>query len=66
MITGPALKMFRPRAVAAIGSALSGFGLILSSMSNQLWQIILAYGLVGILQINPINTTEIEQINVKI
>lgn len=39
--------MFQPRVVAAIGSALSGFGLILSSMSNQLWQIIVAYGLVG-------------------
>lgn len=39
--------MFQPRVVAAIGSVLSGFGLILSSMSNQLWQIIIAYGLVG-------------------
>ncbi|XP_055318009.1 monocarboxylate transporter 12-B [Sitodiplosis mosellana] len=48
LITGPALKIFRPRAVAAIGSFLSGFGLILSSMSNQLWQIIFAYGLVGL------------------
>lgn len=40
--------MFRPRVVAAIGSFLSGLGLILSSMSNQLWQIIIAYGLVGL------------------
>lgn len=48
LITGPALKTFRPRVVAAIGSALSGFGLILSSLSNQLWQIIIAYGLVGL------------------
>ncbi|XP_031622825.1 monocarboxylate transporter 12 [Contarinia nasturtii] len=48
LITGPALKRFRPRVVAAIGSLLSGFGLILSSMSNQLWQIIIAYGLVGL------------------
>lgn len=47
LITGPALKTFRPRVVAAIGSALSGLGLILSSLSNQLWQIIIAYGLVG-------------------
>lgn len=47
LITGPALKKFQPRVVAAIGSALSGVGLILSSMSNQLWQIIVAYGLVG-------------------
>lgn len=47
MITAPALKNLQPRTVAAIGSALSGFGLILSSMSNQLWQIIVAYGLVG-------------------
>lgn len=39
--------MFQPRVVAAIGSVLSGFGLILSSMSNQLWQISIAYGLVG-------------------
>ena len=42
------MKITGPRAVAAIGSALSGFGLILSSMSNQLWQIIIAYGLVGL------------------
>lgn len=47
LITGPALKMFQPRVVAAIGSALSGVGLILSSMSTQLWQTIVAYGLVG-------------------
>lgn len=39
--------MFQPRVVAAIGSALSGIGLILSSMSSQLWEIIVAYGLVG-------------------
>lgn len=49
LITGPALKRFRPRVVSAIGSFLSGVGLILSSMSNQLWQIIIAYGLVGML-----------------
>lgn len=47
LITGPALKMFQPRVVAAIGSALSGVGLILSSMSSQLWETIVAYGLVG-------------------
>lgn len=47
LITGPALKRFRPRVVLAIGSFLSGFGLILSSMSKQLWQLTIAYGLVG-------------------
>lgn len=42
------MKLFRPRVVAAVGSFLSGFGLILSSMSNQLWQMIIAYSLVGL------------------
>lgn len=54
LITGPALKTFRPRVVAAIGCFLSGVGLILSSLSTQLWQIIIAYGLVGTLHTNTI------------
>lgn len=50
LITGPALKVFSPRQVAIVGSLLSGAGLILSSMSNQLWQLTITYGLlVGML-----------------
>lgn len=50
LITGPALKVFSPRQVAIVGSLLSGAGLILSSISNQLWQLTITYGLlVGML-----------------
>lgn len=44
LVTGPALKAFSARQVAIVGSLLTGFGLILSSISTQLWHIIIAYG----------------------
>lgn len=52
-ITGPALKTFSPRKVAIFGSFLTGTGLILSSFSDHLWEITVAYGLlVGTLSTN--------------
>lgn len=56
LITGPALKMFSARQVAIVGSLLTGFGLILSSMSTKLWHIIVSYGVLvglGLGLINP-------------
>lgn len=41
--------MFSARQVAIVGSLLTGLGLILSSVSTQLWHIVIAYGvLVGL------------------
>uniref|UniRef100_A0A1L8DED4 Putative monocarboxylate transporter n=1 Tax=Nyssomyia neivai TaxID=330878 RepID=A0A1L8DED4_9DIPT len=48
-IIGPAIRAFSPRRVAIFGSLLAGTGLILSSQSRTLWQILLSYGgLVGL------------------
>lgn len=43
-IIGPAIKTFSPRRVAIFGSLLTGTGLILSSQSRTLWQILISYG----------------------
>ncbi|XP_059609274.1 monocarboxylate transporter 12 isoform X2 [Phlebotomus argentipes] len=43
-IIGPAIKTFSPRRVAIFGSLLTGVGLILSSQSRTLWQILISYG----------------------
>lgn len=37
--------MFSARQVAIVGSLLTGLGLVLSSVSTQLWHIIIAYGI---------------------
>ncbi|GAB0092618.1 monocarboxylate transporter 12 [Sergentomyia squamirostris] len=43
-IIGPAIRAFSPRRVAIFGSLLTGTGLIMSSQSKTLWQILISYG----------------------
>ncbi|XP_055691095.1 monocarboxylate transporter 12 [Lutzomyia longipalpis] len=48
-IIGPAIRTFSARRVAIFGSLLTGTGLIMSSQSRTLWQILISYGgLVGL------------------
>lgn len=44
LLTGPAIKATSPRTVHFIGSLLTGSGLILSSFTTSLWQLLLSYG----------------------
>lgn len=49
LVTGPVLKTFSPRQVAICGCLLTSFGLILSSLTSSLVQIIFTYSfMVGI------------------
>lgn len=45
LVIGPLLKRYSPRTVCAAGSLLTGFGLILSSFTTELWQVCISYGL---------------------
>lgn len=45
LVIGPLLKRYSPRTVCAAGSLLTGFGLILSSFTTELWQVCITYGL---------------------
>ncbi|KAJ6641682.1 Monocarboxylate transporter 12 [Pseudolycoriella hygida] len=56
LIIGPLLKRYSPRVVCAAGSLLTGLGLVLSSFTNELWQVCISYGFlvgVGLGLINP-------------
>lgn len=44
LLTGPAIKATSPRTVHFIGSLLTGSGLILSSFTTNLWQMLISYG----------------------
>lgn len=44
LLTGPAIKATSPRTVHFIGSLLTGSGLILSSFTTSLWQLLISYG----------------------
>lgn len=43
LITGPLLKTCTPRAITIIGSSMVAFGLMISSVTNQLWQLLITY-----------------------
>lgn len=45
LLTGPLLKFYTPRALTIFGSFLSGLGLMLCSLSTEIWHLLLSYSL---------------------